>query len=295
MKYQKGKLVKLLKLIEEILNEPENEWMRFELARIAGARNADISKVNEDSLEGKINLIQEYLHIDYDSIIDYKDFDLIIRDQLTRDCIEMIRFHKETPNHKKNFEEFCRYAHLQVEEMLNYFYIKKFKDFAEVIKIIMTYNEKYKPKSFPKLIEQVPFLTKIIAFQAFTKPEYTLSLHNNIVFLNDMRNEFSHRSSLTRKEDEEELSKFQFHYPNYKKGDTIDFKSVDASLKEIFNKGLYIIKKREQDFSLIYKSLNDFKKVILLCLESGKIIDAKSSIGYANPILNQIKDKLKNE
>ncbi len=292
MKNNRENLIKLLKFITEISNEPENEWFKRDLLQFLN--ESQINKINfkDGGLEAKVNLIQEYLYLDIKSLIDYDEFDFDSKDQLTRDCIEMIRYHKETPNHKKNFDEFCRYAHLQLEEMLNYFFIKKFKTLTDIVNIIKSFNENYLPKVNPRKIEQIPFLTKIIAFYSFAKPQYTYPTHATIVFLNDMRNEVSHRSSLTKKNNDVELGKFQQLFPKYPKGDIINFITAQENEKEIWNRGIYIMRKRDQDFSSIYESILLFKNIIIKFLNSSETINPKSSIGNANPILQSFKDNL---
>lgn len=295
MKNNKENLIKLLNFIREISKEPENEWFKRDLLQIFQYSSSNQINFKDFGLEAKVNLIQEYLYIDVNSLIDYREFDFYTKDQLTRDCIEMIRYHKQTPNHKKNFDEFCRYAHLQVEEMLNYFFIKKFTNLTDIINFIKSYNENYKPNKNPKKIEHIPFLTKIIAFQSFSKPKYTSSIHSTINFLNEMRNEFSHRSTLTKQNNDVELGKFQLLFPNYKKGVFFDYKTVQVNEKEIYSRGLYIIRKREEDFSSIYECISLFKNIIIEFLDASKTLNPKNSIGNNNPILQSIKEKLDNK
>ena len=144
----------------------------------------------------------------------------------------------------------------------------------------------------PRKIEQIPFLTKIIAFQSFSKPKYTFSTHATIIFLNEMRNEFSHRSSLTKQNNDVELGKFQQLFPTYKKGFNIDYKTAQVNEREIFNRGVYIIRKRDEDFSSIYECLLLFKNIIIEYLDASKTINPKTSLGNANPILQSLKEKL---
>lgn len=120
------KLNDLLRFVKEIANFPGNEWFKSQLAETFNVNpikkeTGEFTVLLGDSanLEEKVNLIRSYLAIDLQNLIDYSGFEEPSREQLFRDCVEMCRFEKGTPNHKKNFGEFCRYAHLQAEEMIN--------------------------------------------------------------------------------------------------------------------------------------------------------------------------------
>jgi hypothetical protein len=109
-------------------------------------------------------------------------------------------------------------------------------------------------------------------------------------FLNDYRNELSHRNSLTISSDDKNLvlyEKFGFI------GAHVDFQKLDHKEKEIYNRGKYIINKRNQDFNLIYDSIEDLKREIINSLSKMKELpSSKSTLGSTSPILQEIKNKL---
>lgn len=89
----------------------------------------DISLIKNDfvRLNKRIKDIEKCLGIDFqfdEQIqIDY-DFigDALIRDKITAYYREMLRYQFGTRNHKVCFGEFCRFATIQLEFMLNYFF-----------------------------------------------------------------------------------------------------------------------------------------------------------------------------
>ncbi|MGM9794970.1 MAG: hypothetical protein ACI3ZZ_01945 [Candidatus Aphodosoma sp.] len=78
-------------------------------------------------VSGKVDKIEKYLGLDYlvdsqDSIIDYSFVnDKVVRNQLISDNREMLRFRYSTRYHEINFKEYCRFAHMQAEMLINYF------------------------------------------------------------------------------------------------------------------------------------------------------------------------------
>ena len=292
MSNKNEKLVKLLKLIEEISNQPGNIWFRNELVNKFSKTAITLQSFEQVSLETKINLIHEYLSIDIQNLTDYSSFDEPAREQLFRDNLEMMRFQKGTPNHRINFGEFCRYAHLQAEEMINYF-LNKISDskLSKVESFIAQYYAGYNPKKKPAAIHHIYYTHKLTAFKnARNLSSITFS---TLWFINDFRNELSHRNSSSIKNEDIELAKFE------KEGfvqSTIDINKLDDKQKEIFNKGKYIIAKRKEDFSFIKNTIEDLKDSILSAIQNPPIVsNNKVTIGFANPVLEEIKNKLDNK
>ena len=88
---------------------------------------SDVTMVSDS----RIDKIEEYLGLDYklDAILPsgtkYHDIDYsfitddALRTQLESDFREMMRFRYGCRSHKADFDEFCRYAHLQLETLVN--------------------------------------------------------------------------------------------------------------------------------------------------------------------------------
>jgi hypothetical protein len=292
MNYKKEKLVKLLKLIEEISNQPNNEWFKNELVTLFAKSTESSKSFDQVSLESKINLIQEYLSIDINNLIDYSGFEEPSREQLFRDNLEMMRFQKGTPNHRINFGEFCRYAHLQAEEMINYFLNKISDSKIDKVEIFLKqYLTSYNPSKKPTEIHHVYYTNKLMAFK--NARNLSKKTVDTLWFINDFRNELSHRNSFSIQNEEKELAQFE------KEGflqSNIDFSKLDNRQREIFNKGKYIITKRKEDFNLIKNTIEDLKDNVLLAIQSPPVLkDNKVTIGLANPVLADLKSKLDNQ
>lgn len=124
--------------------------------------------------------------IDYDFI---REWD--VRAQLISDNREMMRFRYGTRYHSINFEEFCRYAHLQAEMLLNYFYDKMNPSIEDALQHIKRHNLGAKLDGV-KSLEAIPYNVKLWAFRDEVALDYA------IVFVLDnlrkVRNEASHRS-----------------------------------------------------------------------------------------------------
>jgi len=288
MNYKKENLIKLLKLVEEISNQPGNEWF-LENLQIKFARKTEIIRAGSESLEAKINLIRDYLSVDVNRVIDYSNFEEPARESLFRDCLEMGRYEKGTPSHKIDFGEFCRYAHLQCEEMINYFFNKISKKSIIVIDQFIQENVAgYKPIKKPTEIHHIYYTHKLSAFKSISQIAKK-SIHI-FWFLNEYRNELSHRNSLTTSTDDKNLASYE---KSGFLGAQIDIQKLDNKEKEIYNRGRYIITKRNQDFNLIYDSIEDLKRQVINSLSKMKELpSSKSTIGNVSPVLQEIKNRL---
>ena len=197
--YKKESLEKLLVLIDEISAREENEWFKEELHKKYGALNGNPVQNNSSSssFNLQINNIEKYLKLDGYTVIDYSAIaNETVRNQLFRDCIEMSKYRLGKINDTINFDEYCRYAHLQAEELINYFYNEKFSGKIEDIEnFIKNQLPTYAPKSKTYSLNQISYFFK---FTAFTQT-YGLTkgkMKEMLEFVNLLRNEMSHRNSL---------------------------------------------------------------------------------------------------
>ncbi len=290
MSYKKEHLLKLLNLIEEVASQPESKWFKDKLFQLC---NDQLSSATEASLvERKINAIHDYLAIDISKLIDYSAFEEPSREQLFRDCLEMIRHQKGTPNHKIDFGEFCRYAHLQAEEMINY-YLNKVSDgmVHKVDQYVQQNCASYNPRTKPTLIHHIGYTYKLNSLKRDLDIKTTTV--DMLWFLNDFRNELSHRNSFTNSNEDKCLVSFE------KAGfvsASINIKTLSGQEKDLYNKGSYILKKRKADYSSVYTNLEQLKKAVVSNLFAGKkIVDQTVTIGKANPGLEALKEKMKSE
>jgi hypothetical protein len=296
MNLEREKLIKLLKLVQEIAEDPKNSWFKNELIRLFTAQNHSINLDNfgnQSLIEVKINLIHDYLKIDYDNLIDYSEFDEPSREQLFRDNLEMLRFRKGTPNHKINFSEFCRYAHLQAEEMLNYFFNKVSNNkIHQVENFIKHYCSNYNPPKKPNEIHHIYYTSKLIAFRNSQK-DFSKKTYDLLYNINDFRNESSHRNSSTSSSEDRDL--INFEKEGFSKS-SIDFKKATRTQIEIFNKGKYIIFKRSANFDEVLIAIEGMKNSILEALKNPpSFSSSEDNLGAIHPNLAALKKKLESD
>lgn len=120
-------IIKTIDRIAQLSKQPENKWLLEELQSKWGGT---ISIGNSDK---SIANIERYLAIDYDideiaSKIDYSFVkDEVLRLKLESDWREMLRYRCGVRKHEPDFFEFCRYANLQAEGIINYYCHVKYK------------------------------------------------------------------------------------------------------------------------------------------------------------------------
>jgi hypothetical protein len=288
----KTKLLKLLDFVTEIAEMKGNEWFN-DLLKNRYSTNKFPDNLSSDSLEAKVSLIKNYLSIDINRVIDYSLFEEPYKESLFRDCIEMGRYEKGTPNHKIDFGEFSRHAHLQAEEMINYFLNKICNNKIDLIEEFI--KEKvplYKSSKKPTEVHHIFYTHKLSSFISITQlNKKTIEI---LWFLNEIRNEVSHRNSITIFNEDKDLVEFE---KSGLRGVQLDFTKLNETQKKLFNRSRYITSKRKQDFNSIYIALEDMKNQIniLLSNKHQTKITRSTTIGFSNPILEELKNKLNKE
>lgn len=189
------------KIVRLCSQEPE---FANELRKRLGIDSSTVSETNS-----KLKNVEKYLGLDYyidsqHSTIDYsyiKKTD--VKAQLISDNREMMRFRYGTRYHQIDFDEFCRYAHLQAEMLFNYYYdTLNNSDFAAIKTHIKHYNSKASIDT-AKTLADISFNVKLWAFNYEYKKQIDLALFDN---LRKVRNELSHRSP---ENDSLEITKYQ--------------------------------------------------------------------------------------
>lgn len=189
MAQNKEQLNKLLMFIKRLIEEPGNEEFTNSL------RNLLDVPIQSSGDASKLLDIEKYLGLDYklDSTTPNIDFSFVkdhfVRNQLFSDYREMLRYRYGVRSHKIDFSEYCRYAILQVEQLLNYYFQNKFDSNEELVTYI---ND----NSFAKIdkfesIKTLSLAIKLSAFSKNIKRKYSESLD----FAREVRNEQSHRNT----------------------------------------------------------------------------------------------------
>lgn len=258
MEAKKENLNKLLTLVKEIQKDPKNKWFKDALL-------ADIFGIEENTESHtwitKINMIEKYLSIDGFQVIDYSFIENErVRNQLICDNIEMSRHRLGKRSGKVDFEEFCRFATLQIEELLNYFYAIKFnKDLNEIINFVKANI----PENFEVKANSIGAISLWCKFEAFVTSNELKSfgkLHHVINMLIKFRNEGSHRNSLADNKEDDALREAEVRgFFGF-----VDFKRFSPAETNAYNKVQYILFKRKQDFDLVAVNLEYLKEAVRL-------------------------------
>ncbi len=155
-----------------------------------------VSASLHSNYDKRIAHIEKYLGLDYyaDSMPSLIDYSYIqendIRAQLISDNREMLRYRYGTRFHEILFEEYCRYAQLQAEMLINYFYYHKEQTDAEAINHIKRFNSEGRTGN-AQTLTSIPFSTKL---WAFCKEFRLKKAKDTFDFVRDVRNHLSHRS-----------------------------------------------------------------------------------------------------
>lgn len=171
----------------------QNEEFRTEMQKLFGNT---VSATSFNLNDERLTHIEKYLGLDYyvdsmPSLIDYSYInDPEVRAQLISDNREMLRFRYGTRFHSIKFDEYCRYAQLQAEMLINYYYYKVDGDMLKIIEHIKEYNPSANIKNSVKSLGEIPFIVKLWAFEK----QFDLNIFTTFDHVRRMRNEQSHRS-----------------------------------------------------------------------------------------------------
>ena len=258
-KYSKESLEKLLVLIDEICKDEENFWFKGEIEKKYSINDNHISKA--------IIKIEKYLKIDGLELIDYSGIkNELVRSQLFRDSIEMSKYRLGKINESINFDEFGRYAHMQAEELINYFYNEKFYGNLEFVQeYILKYFTIYNVNTNITSLNQISYYSKLSAFVKGYDLEKG-SFKSIFEFLSNLRNELSHRNSLDVKNEDIILSEISNKKIDIKNS-FIDFTNTSKEDIDLYKKGRFIYLKRKQDYDEITINLNFLKEAIITVLK----------------------------
>ena len=255
----------------------QNPEFDSELRKVLNINSAPSSMPS--SPDKRIENIENYLGLDYyvDNQPSLIDFSFIqetdVRNQLISDNREMMRFRYGTRYHSICFDEFCRYAHLQAEMLLNYFYDKKNDCIDAIISHIKKFNPTANFKDKVKNLGEISYNTKLWAI----KTEFNIDYKVYIVldYLRRIRNESSHRSP---ENDEKSILNYKkillnMGMPLKSDGDIDFYKLEEGSTKmNIYNSMVnnkdeykeykYLIWLHEQSYDNVIKAVEELKNVV---------------------------------
>lgn len=255
-------LEKLLEVIKVVCDDPKNQWFKNKLIH-------EIAPEPNKLFTDKINNIERYLELDGVQSIDFSDIeDQRVREQLIADNIQMQRYRLGKINNKISFEEYCKYAHFQVEELVNYFYSKFFYNIKDV-NVFLSLNSDQnliflKIEDIPHYRKQICLNHKILSYINDNQVEVNSNFKDVLFKISKIRNQLNHRSTLSIIANDDEIfdqiekNKINLN-ANYKiyKG---------SSFEQLYNDGNLIKFKRESDFKKVVESIYILKNFIVLFL-----------------------------
>ena len=190
MGQDKQQLAKLLYFVKAVYDNPENKEFAKGLRKIV---EGDIVRDEPHILN-----IEKYLSLDYNiDEVGNADYSFIeedyVKEKLNADFREMLRYRFGTRGHKVDFPEFCRFAVLQIEMLVNYYYDKRYKSDINLIEqalLVDNPNTQFNQKT--SQVSEIALKTKIYAL----RKEFGWSTTDINVYLYaiEVRNRQSHRS-----------------------------------------------------------------------------------------------------
>lgn len=186
MAANKEHLKLLLEFISKILEHEGNEWFHDELAilfskKFKSEKDTGI-KLSAVTIK-ELGSIEKYLDEGLIPIIDYgKISDEKVKFQLERDAIEMGKCRLSNFVDSISFEKFCKYAHFQSEELINYYFFNSSNGNVDIVKNnITTYTDITKDQiSKSNSISSIPHYMKLWALSKKINliTEYNFTLGN---------------------------------------------------------------------------------------------------------------------
>lgn len=270
MAQNKEQLDKLLGFISSIIKEPGNEEFTQKLKVLVSP--------NGESNAFRYSQIERYLGLDFkldeaNTIADYSYVkDDFIRNQLVCDNREMLRYRFGVRSHKVDFNEFCRYAALQIEMLMYYYYNSQFETLDMIKNDICKYYSKANLDNY-KSFEAIPFFAKTSSYCA----KFDFKKKTIIDNIREIRNDQSHRSDQKTEEDfVSKMTKSLKMFPLYQNGkinfdklskDTEKYSIFKSMFEKDYYRYLYVLWKKQQPFDEVIETIqllaNDVKSHLL--------------------------------
>lgn len=260
-KIKKENLDKLVDIVLTICEDKENYWFKEKLLNALQSPRF----LSDNSIIYKLNNIENFLDINGIQTMDYTDIeDESVRIQLIADNIQMQKYRLGKVNQRVDFEHFCKYAHFQVEELVNYYFHKSYNTFNEIVaefeKKSMSINNAKKIEEIPYYQKQQIISNKISIIYNQLGIERKINFRDVFYKINDIRNQLSHRSSLNIQKNDDDVLR---HIESLDIDLTKSFDLYNGEQREWYNKGKNIQFKRKSDFRLITDAIYQFKTLIV--------------------------------
>ena len=277
MGQDKKQLAKLLDYVKDLYSNPDNKEFAAGIQDIVLNDKQFYERLLSSNLKlnpESLGKIEQYLSLDYR--IDSKllpDYSFIdnenARETLISDYREMLRYEYGTRSHKIDFSEFCRYAVLQIEMLVNYYFETKYPNIDAIIDEIKQTSDKYNPTKAPKSVSEISITTKLYHLKAVLN--WNSNKLNLFFYPIYVRNMQSHRSLIVDhdmiSETEEKLKAagawlYESESPDYRKTESGKQKAVEAVGQDIINDYKFQIWLDKQPFGEVLLTIKDLAKTI---------------------------------
>lgn len=194
-------LTKLLAFVKDLYDNPDNKEFAAGIQSIVISDKDFMERYREATATGDpgaLQKIESYLSLDFkiDSEL-LEDYSFItdegVRRQLLTDYREMLRYQFGTRSHKVDFLEFCRYAHLQTEMLINYYLETVFKgDFTAMVNAMREAYPDFKVSDQASSASDIYLKSRLYFISGvldLPKKDVTAFIH-----VYEVRNRQSHRS-----------------------------------------------------------------------------------------------------
>lgn len=249
----------------EIIHKPENRWFVDELRRSLPPTRSDENRT-DNSIIAKI---EKYLALDYKlddakTVLDYSSIkDEYLRECFEADCREMLRFRYGLRGHRIDFGEFCRYAQMQAERLLNVYYRTK-GSLPQICADIKKYNPDAKGLDNCKSLGSISYSVKLWAYKNEYSLESIAKIFDNV---RKVRNARSHGSSHTVDEkffDTHRAMLLKEGYP-LRSDCTVDWYALskDESKNKIYISTIKDTPKHKRYIDLCWQRRQPFDEVIM--------------------------------
>lgn len=216
MKNNNENLNKLLLLIKEISNEPENAWFEKEIKKMFDGKdsnskneNASIHEIKKDTSK-----IIFYLKLNPSCSIDFSFINhKLLRTRLELDNLRMenVRYDLDEKDEMKRLYDFCINAFYQVENLINYYYFEKFPKIEDLLTHLESIEDTSFKRKYEKDVGDITIATKIYSFtRTYFNFENEKLVGMNIDSLRLIRNEGLHRCTRIKNIENENKRLHQF-------------------------------------------------------------------------------------
>ncbi len=212
MAEKKEHLQKLYSLVNQVANEPGNEWFKNELATNFGKTESK-DKLTYD-IKNDTTKIVKYLEVNPSCSIDFSFIEhKLLRTRLELDNLRMenVRYDLKEKDEMKRLYDFCVNAFYQIENLINFYYFEKYPKIEDLLTHLETVEKTTFKRKNENNLGDITIATKIYSF---TKTQYNsdseVSIGMNINSLRLIRNEGLHRCTRIKNIESENKTLHQF-------------------------------------------------------------------------------------